>query len=242
MIREVLHYLRPERGGVYLDGTLGGGGHAEAILAASPGVTLIGADRDPVALAEAAVRLRPYGARFRQVRSNFADAVETAGVANLAGAILDLGISSHQVDEESRGFTFRTGAPLDMRMEGEAGGESAADLLNNLPEEDLATIFYRFGEERRSRRLARVVAELRAQAPMTRSEDLVVAIERAIPRATAQDRARIFQAVRIAVNQEVDALTAALPRGRDALAPGLDRSAGRRGCSGRPLRRSCNRH
>jgi 16S rRNA (cytosine1402-N4)-methyltransferase len=135
-------------------------------------VTLIGADRDPSALAEATARLLKYGKRFRPVQTNFADAVAEAGVDGLAGAILDLGISSHQVDEESRGFTFRTGAPLDMRMEGAAGGESAADLLNALSEDDLGTIFYRYGEERRSRRLARIVAEMRSEAPLQRSEDL----------------------------------------------------------------------
>lgn len=222
LIREVLHYLRPERGGVYLDGTLGGGGHAEAILSASPSVSLIGADRDPEALAETGKRLAPFGNRFRTVRSNFADAISATGVreGELAGALLDLGISSHQVDAEGRGFTFRSGAPLDMRMEGATGEETAADLLNRLDEEDLATIFYRYGEERRSRRLARIVAEMRAEAPLERSDDLVTAVERAIPRATAQDKARIFQALRIAVNGEIQALETALPRIRDALAPG----------------------
>ncbi|MEX2583937.1 MAG: 16S rRNA (cytosine(1402)-N(4))-methyltransferase RsmH [Gemmatimonadota bacterium] len=222
MVDEVLHYLRPERGGVYLDGTLGGGGHGEAVLRASRDGVLIGVDRDPEALAAASQRLSGFGERFRAVRSNFADALAAAGVADgeLAGALLDLGISSHQIDVASRGFTFREGAPLDMRMEGREGRESAAELLNELSPEDLANIFYRYGEERRSRRLARVLAEMRNKAPIARSEDLVNAIHRAIPRATIQDRARIFQAVRIAVNGEMEALTQALPRLREALEPG----------------------
>jgi 16S rRNA (cytosine1402-N4)-methyltransferase len=222
MVREVLQYLRPERGGLYLDGTLGGGGHAEAILEASPGAGVLGVDRDPDAREEAARRLGPFAERFRAMDGSFSTAVERARLADgtLAGALLDLGISSHQIDEEHRGFTFRSGAPLDARMDPDGSGPGAADLLNTATEDDLATIFYRFGEERRSRRLARIIVEMRAVAPLERSDDLVAAIERAIPRATMQDRARIFQALRIAINQEIDALEIALPRLRDALAPG----------------------
>ena len=222
MLREVLHYLRPERGGAFFDGTLGGGGHAEAILSASPDITLVASDRDPEALREAGTRLARFGRRFRPVRSNFADALDAAGVEDgaLNGALLDLGISSHQVDEEARGFTFRPGAPLDMRMEGQGSESTAAELLNQLDEDELANVFYRYGEERRSRRLARIVAEMRAREAFERSEQLSEAIDRAIPRATIQDRARIFQALRIAVNQEMQALEAALPRIREALAPG----------------------
>src|SRR5690606_12675256 len=199
---------RPERGGVFLDGTLGGGGHSEAILSASPEVSLIASDRDPDALRVAGERLSRFGSRFIPVKGNFASALEIAGVedGSLAGALLDLGISSHQIDEDERGFTFRPGAALDMRMEGTSGGQNAADLLNELEEEELANIFYRFGEERRSRRLARIVGEMRAVAPFERSEQLSEAVDRAIPRATIQDRARIFQALRIAVNGEITAL------------------------------------
>ncbi|MBV9775209.1 MAG: 16S rRNA (cytosine(1402)-N(4))-methyltransferase RsmH, partial [Gemmatimonadetes bacterium] len=133
-----------------------------------------------------------------------------------------LGISSHQIDADRRGFTFRAGAPLDMRMGQESAGEdSAADLLNHAPEEELADIFYRFGEERRSRKLARILVEMRSAAPIATSDQLVEAIGRTLgPRSDAQDRARIFQALRIAVNGEIDSLEAALPRFRDALAPG----------------------
>lgn len=222
MVSEVLGYLEPARGGLYLDGTLGGGGHSEAILAASPEASVVGVDRDPDALAEASSRLAQYGDRFRAVAGNFSNAVVAAGLegVGLSGVLLDLGVSSHQIDADQRGFTFRPGAPLDMRMEGEAGFESAADLLNWMDEEALAAVFFRFGEEKRSRRLARVIGEMRQERPFERSDDLSAAIDRVIPHATPQDRARIFQAVRIAVNEEITSLELALPRFRDALAPG----------------------
>ncbi len=224
MVEEVVAELRPERGGLYLDGTLGGGGHSEALLERAPLARVIGVDRDPDALAAAGARLSRFGDRFRAVRANFADAVEAAGVEEgaLAGVLLDLGISSHQIDVDQRGFTFRAGAPLDMRMSGGVGGEeSAADFLNEAGEEELANVFYRYGEERRSRKLARILVEMRERAPIETSDQLVEAIGRALgPRADVQDRARIFQALRIAVNREIDALETALPRFRDALATG----------------------
>ena len=223
LVEEVMEILRPEAGGLFLDGTLGGGGHAEALLTRGHEARLIGVDRDPDAIAEAGRRLAPFGDRVRLVRATYAEAVSAAGIApgSLTGALLDLGISSHQIDDDARGFTFRAGAPLDMRMAGSsAGEESAADLLARLPEEELARIFYRYGEERRSRRLARVIAEMRAQEPLTRSEQLVEAMDRALGRTVAQDRARIFQALRIAVNREIEGIERALPALRDALTPG----------------------
>jgi 16S rRNA (cytosine1402-N4)-methyltransferase len=224
MAREVMDLLRPERGGIYLDGTLGGGGHAEALLERGTEARLIGIDRDPDALAEASARLRRFGDRFRPVRSNFADAVDSAGIEDgtLDGVLLDLGISSHQIDVDARGFTFRPGAPLDMRMgQASAGEPSAADLLNTLDEGELANVFYRYGEERRSRKLARIIAGMREEAPFATSDQLLRAIERALgPRTEAADKARIFQALRIAVNHEIESLQRALERFRDALAPG----------------------
>lgn len=224
MAREVMDLLRPERGGTFLDGTLGGGGHAEALLERGTEARLIGVDRDPDALAEASARLQRFGDRFRPVRSNFADAVDAAGVKDgtLDGVLLDLGISSHQIDVDARGFTFRPGAPLDMRMgQASAGEASAADLLNTLDEGELADVFYRYGEERRSRKLARIIAEMREEAPFETSDQLLRAIQRALgPRTEAADRARIFQALRIAVNHEIESLERALERFRDALAPG----------------------
>ena len=224
MVRECMDLLQPERGGTFLDGTLGGGGHAEALLERGPSAVLYGVDRDPDALAEAATRLARFGGRFRPVRANFADALETAGIADgtLDGVLLDLGISSHQIDVDARGFTFRPGAPLDMRMgQGTADEPTAADLLNTMEDEELANVFYRYGEERRSRKLARIVVEMREAEPFATSDQLQRAIDRALgARTEIADRARIFQALRIAVNGEIDALERALERFRDALAPG----------------------
>ena len=224
MVGEILVYLQPERGGTFLDATLGGGGHAEAVLSAGRSSRLIGVDRDPDALRAAGERLAPFGDRARLVQANFADAVRAADIpeGSLAGALLDLGISSHQIDAAERGFTFRPGAPLDMRMEGSAGfSASAADLLNELDEAELAEIFFRYGEERKSRKLARLVVAERAEQPIQSSDQLVALIRRALgPVSGPSDYARIFQALRIAVNRELDALETALPAIRDALRPG----------------------
>ncbi|HEY0023257.1 MAG TPA: 16S rRNA (cytosine(1402)-N(4))-methyltransferase RsmH [Longimicrobium sp.] len=224
MVREVMDLLTPERGGLYLDGTLGGGGHAEALLERGPEARLIGTDRDPDALREAGERLARFGERFTPVRSNFADAVAAAGIGDgsLDGVLLDLGISSHQIDVDERGFTFRPGAPLDMRMaQATAAEPSAADLLNEMDEAELANIFFRYGEEKRSRKLARIVLEMREREPFATSDHLLDAIRRTLgPRAEAADKARIFQALRIAVNGEIQALERALESFRKALAPG----------------------
>ncbi len=218
MLREVLRYLSPERGGLFFDGTLGGGGHTEAILSASEAARVIAVDQDPEALEVAENRLKRFGDRVRLVRANYADAAETL-TEPLAGALLDLGISSHQIDDPARGFSFRPGTPLDMRMSG--AGARAAHLLNERGEEELADIFYYYGEERRSRRLAAEVVRTRASAPFRTSDDLLAALTRALgPRLEAQDKARIFQALRIAVNDELNVLERALPALRDALADG----------------------
>ena len=217
MLAETLAHLAPERGGWFFDGTVGGGGHAEALLEASADVRLIAVDRDPEALAAARARLARFGDRVRWVHADFAAGAEGVQQA-LTGALLDLGISSWQIDKLERGFTFRPGAPLDMRMG--STGRSAADLLNEDSEERLADILYYYGEEKRSRRFAKLIAERRASRPFVQSEDLVEIIERVIPRATMQDRARIFQALRIAVNDELALLERALPALRDALEDG----------------------
>ena len=215
MVREVLTYLDPARGGVYMDGTLGGGGHTEAILEASDRARVIGVDQDPEALAVAQARLKKYGDRLEVVRANFADAAEAAEPP-LAGALLDLGISSRHIDAPERGFSFRPGTPLDMRMS--PAGNSAADLLNHLSESDLADIFYYYGEERKSRRLAKDIVHNRKLRPFATSDDLIASMERALgPRLEAQDKARIFQALRIAVNDEMEVLERALPALRDRL-------------------------
>jgi 16S rRNA (cytosine1402-N4)-methyltransferase len=217
MVAEVLSYLRPERGGTYFDGTLGGGGHTAAILSVGAAADVIGIDQDAEALEVAGRRLGGYGERLQRVHANFADAAESLSVP-LAGALLDLGVSSHQIDEASRGFSFRPGTPLDMRMSGGTGA-TAADLLNELDEADLADVFYRYGEERKSRRLAAAVVRRRAERRFRTSDDLNEILDRFYgPRITVQDRARIYQALRIAVNDELDVLARALDALRDRLA------------------------
>jgi 16S rRNA (cytosine1402-N4)-methyltransferase len=220
LVREVLEYLEPGRGGIYFDGTLGGGGHSEAILSASATARIIAVDQDTEALDVAGRRLERFGDRVAYVHANFAAAAEQVSTA-LAGALLDLGVSSHQLDESTRGFSFRAGVPLDMRMSGtDAARATAADLLNELSERELADIFYRYGEERRSRRLAAEIVRRRAAQPFATSDDLMAAVTRALgPRLDAADKARLFQALRIAVNDELAVLASALPTLRDALAP-----------------------
>lgn len=216
MVREVVDYLVPERGGVFFDGTLGGGGHSEAILSGGSEASVIAVDRDPEALEAASRRLGRFGDRVRMVRSSFADAA--AEGEPLAGALLDLGVSSHQIDESRRGFSFRPGVRLDMRMTGDASVPDAATLLNELSESELADVFYRYGEERRSRRLAAEIVRRRADRPFETSDDLMAALYRALgPRLEVGDKARLFQALRIAVNRELEDLETALPLLRDRL-------------------------
>jgi 16S rRNA (cytosine1402-N4)-methyltransferase len=222
MVREVLEYLKPERGGVYFDGTLGGGGHGEAILSASDGVRLIGVDQDTEAHDVAGRRLERFGDRVHLVHANFAAAAE--GLATpLAGALLDLGVSSRQIDDPARGCSFRPGTPLDMRMHSAAARPTAAELLNELGERDLADLFYRYGEERRSRPLARGLVSRRKQAPFRTSDDLNEVLDVVLGRGRSlepADRARLYQALRIAVNEELLALERALPALREALEAG----------------------
>lgn len=221
MVSEVLALLEPERGGLYFDGTLGGGGHTEAILQKGAEARVVGVDQDPEALAEAGARLARYGDRFTALRGNFADVIE-AVAEPLAGALLDLGVSSRHIDAQERGFSFRSGTPLDMRMGGlsDTGTRNAADLLNEAPESELADIFYHFGEERRSRRLAAEVVRRRQARPFATADDFLDAMNASLGiRLEAQDKARLFQALRIAVNDEMGVLDRILPAVRDRLAP-----------------------
>jgi 16S rRNA (cytosine1402-N4)-methyltransferase len=213
---EVVELLRDAK--TVLDGTLGGGGHTEALLRAGV-ARVIGVDRDPEALGSARARLAAHEreGRFRAVRANYADLDESPDLADerLDGIVLDLGVSSRQFDAVGRGFTFREGAPLDMRMGDE--GRTAADVLNGASERELAAIFRDYGDEPKAGRLARQIVRRRAR-PFATSDDLVGAIRGALgPRSGPTDFARLFQAVRIAVNDELEGLRRALPALRDRL-------------------------
>ena len=200
-----------------VDATLGDGGHAEGFRLA--GAEVLGIDRDPAAIAVSRGRLGEAGVRYLLAVYSEADAL--AAVADFAPdfILLDLGVSSRQLDEAERGFTFRPNAPLDMRMGGQ--GPSAADLLNTAEESELGRIFHEYGDERRARRLAREIVRRRARQPFARSDDLVNAIRAVLgPRAGPSEFARLFQAVRIATNEELSGLATALPALRDALQPG----------------------
>ncbi|MHB1298946.1 MAG: 16S rRNA (cytosine(1402)-N(4))-methyltransferase RsmH [Gemmatimonadaceae bacterium] len=207
---------------VVLDGTLGGGGHSEALL--ERGHHVIGMDRDETALSTARARLAVFerDGRFEPVAGNH-DAIDD--VASLAGrqfdgVLLDLGVSSRQIDDDARGFSFREEVVLDMRMDGNAGA-TAAELLNELEEPELERIFREFGDEPRARRLAHEVVHRRARKPFAISDDLVGAIRATLgSRSGAPDFARLFQAVRIAVNDELDGLARGLVSLRERLTPG----------------------
>lgn len=218
---EAVDLLSPREGGLYLDGTVGGGGHAILLLERCPGCRLLAVDRDPDALEAARAHLASQRDRVRFVLARFDDAADDVEVRDrgLDGALLDLGISSHQVDRDERGFSFRRGAPLDMRMTPE--GPTAADLLNREDEAELARIFREYGEEPRGRALAREVVRRRQDTPFSTSDDLVAALYRTLRREpTHQEKARVFQALRMAVNGELEALERALDGIREALNAG----------------------
>jgi 16S rRNA (cytosine1402-N4)-methyltransferase len=222
LVEEVLELLRPSGGKIFLDGTVGGGGHALAILEACPDCRLLAVDRDPEALAEATRMLHGHRDRVRFIRARFDDAAADPEVRDrgLDGALLDLGVSSHQLDEDTRGFAFRRGVVLDMRMDAERDVGADA-FLQSASEERLLEVFRTYGEEPRARRLAREVVKRRATEAFETSDQLVAAMSVVYGKSpSAQDKARIFQAVRIAVNDELDALERALPALRDALHDG----------------------
>ncbi|MCL7958997.1 MAG: 16S rRNA (cytosine(1402)-N(4))-methyltransferase RsmH [marine benthic group bacterium] len=211
MADEVLKLLEPERGLWFLDGTVGGGGHAERILESNLAATLIGLDQDPDAIEAARARLARFGDRAMVMTGNFRDAAELLQEykdVGLDGALLDLGVSSHQIDTMARGFSFRRGTPLNMRMGGTTGGwRTAADLLNTASEEELGKIFRDFGEERKWRGMSREIARRRQEKPLRTADDLVAAASTALWRPLSpRDKARLFQAIRIAVNDELEAL------------------------------------
>jgi 16S rRNA (cytosine1402-N4)-methyltransferase len=213
LLRETIELLAPVRGGLFIDGTLGLGGHSEAILEASREARVIGIDRDREALVWATERLARYGPRFQPVHANFRDiarVIKDAGESVVSGVLVDLGVSSLQFDAAHRGFSFRHDAPLDMRMDAGSDEETAADLLARLSEEEIARIIFEYGEERRSRRIARWIVERRERGePIKGTRELADLVARAYgarKKEHIHPATRTFQALRIAVNGELEGL------------------------------------
>ena len=207
LLREVLEALRPERGGVFVDATLGLGGHAEAILAAGEGVRLVGIDRDPDALAFSRERLGRFGDRFVAVEGRHEELalhLDRLGLHEVDGVLADLGVSSMQLDRAERGFSFMKDGPLDMRMG--PSGPTAADLVAELPAAELARVFREYGEEPRAKAVARALVEAREAAPIRTTGELRRLVAKAVGgrREEGRDPAtRVFQALRIATNREL---------------------------------------
>jgi 16S rRNA (cytosine1402-N4)-methyltransferase len=218
---QVLVWLQPHSGGWYIDATLGAGGHAKGILLASrPDGRLLGLDADPDALLHASKVLEPFGDRVTLRVANFRQLGAVAGALDIRevdGILMDLGLSSRQLDEAERGFSFAQDGPLDMRMD-RSRRESAADLVNTLSEAELSDILWQYGEERHSRRIARAIVAAR---PLVTTGQLADLVARTVGRREKIHPAtRTFQALRIAVNEELEALSEALPEARDLLRPG----------------------
>jgi 16S rRNA (cytosine1402-N4)-methyltransferase len=222
LLPEVLEALGASRGGVFLDGTFGAGGYARGILAAHPANRLIAVDRDPDAITAGAELVRECAGRLTLVDGRFGDLdriATDAGAPRLDGVTLDVGVSSMQLDRAERGFSFRFDAPLDMRME--KGGPSAADLVNEAAEAELADILFHYGEERRARSIARGIVERRRRGRIETTSELVELVARYVRAEPGLNPAtRTFQALRIAVNDELGQLEAALEAAERALAPG----------------------
>lgn len=225
LLAEVIAALQPHSGGVYIDGTVGAGGHSAALLAASaPDGQVFGFDRDQSALELARRQLAQFGQRVHLFHANFDRLAEIAQAQSLPkadGILLDLGVSSMQFDQPERGFSFQAEGPLDMRMDASAG-PTAADLVNNLPEEELANLIYQYGEERHSRRIARAIVKAR---PIRSTAELAQIVLRASgasrsERTKIHPATRTFQALRIAVNDELGALERTLPQALEWLKPG----------------------
>lgn len=225
LLRETVEALRVLPGGTYIDGTLGGGGHAEAVLAAMGGTgRLLGIDQDPDALAAAGERLKGHG-NFTAVRGNFSDMLELAreqGIERADGVLLDIGVSSHQLDTPERGFSYHHDAPLDMRMSQE--GPSARDLVNTLGSRELSDIIFRYGEDKSARRIAEGIVRAREDGPIETTGQLAEIVKASVPAAVRRGEGhparRTFQALRIAVNGELDALEKGLDAALELLGPG----------------------
>lgn len=208
MLDEALSLLEPSEGGLFIDATVGLGGHTEAILLSSADSCVIGIDQDTAALALAQARLAPFGSRVELVHGNFESIKAIAGKRQPTGIMADLGVSSLQLDSETRGFSFRFDAPLDMRMDTDSGGITAAQLLEREDQDAIANIIYRYGEERHSRRIARRIVERRERGQAVKTTfELADLVKRSVPH-SKKDKihpaTRTFQALRIAVNRELE--------------------------------------
>ncbi|MGE5592505.1 MAG: 16S rRNA (cytosine(1402)-N(4))-methyltransferase RsmH [Betaproteobacteria bacterium] len=226
---EVVWMLRPRPGGTYVDCTVGSGGHAEALLEhAGPRAFIVGIDRDPEAIEFAKGRLARFAGSFRLARGNFADLsriLGDLGIERVDGVLFDLGVSSHQFDDPRRGFSYMGEGPLDMRMDmGVEPGPSAADLVNSLSNEELARMLRDYGEERWASRIARLIVERRRRGPITTTSELVDLVKQAIPaparRSGPHPAKRTFQALRIAVNDELGSLVRGLDQAVESVRPG----------------------
>jgi len=227
LAEEVSFLLRPRRGGWVVDGTIGMGGHAERLLErADPAVRLLGVDGDPEALGRAGRRLARFSDRVVLRHGSFRDLAAhaaAAGVGEAEAVLLDLGLSSYQLEESGRGFSFSGDEPLDMRFD-PTRGRTAADLLGSLARDELTRVLAEYGEERHARRIAARLVEARDRAPLTTTGELVDVVKRAVPRAAWPQRThvatRTFQALRMAVNEELPSLAEALPQAEELLAAG----------------------
>lgn len=225
LLAETMSLLRPMPGKRYVDGTVGGGGHAREILRLSePDGRLLGLDADPNAVARARATLAPFGERALVLNESYTKLLALAqahGFLPADGVLLDLGVSSYQLDQPERGFSFQHDAPLDMRFDPRRG-ETAADIVNNASETDLANLIYRYGEERRSRAIARAIVRERERRPIETTRQLAELVGRVVGGRPGgiHPATRTFQALRTAVNGELEALETVLPQAVEALAPG----------------------
>jgi 16S rRNA (cytosine1402-N4)-methyltransferase len=221
LYKEIIHALQPKNFGCYIDGTVGAGGHARGVLeACAPDGRLLGLDIDPQALALARENLAPYGERVQLSRASYVslpEAMRDLGWELVDGILLDFGVSSMQMDTPDRGFSFKYEAPLDMRFNPDSG-LSAAELVNSLPEGDLADLLFKYGEEPRAKRIAKLIVKARPIATTTQLADIVTGVHPGHSR--VHPATRTFQALRIAVNDELTAVEKVLPKAAAALRPG----------------------
>lgn len=228
MPREVMDAIDPKPGGIYVDGTLGGGGHSALIIERiMPGGRFVGVDQDADAIANAQKRFSHLGDAVTLVHDNFANLpaiLKDLGIPSVDGILVDIGLSQHQLDGSGRGFSFMKDEPLDMRMDSR-GGVTAADLVNTLDEKELADLIFKYGEERFSRGIAKSIVKKRAEAPLSNTAELAEIIRFAMPaKAVAKQKihpaTRTFQALRIAVNRELERLETFMDASLDMLNPG----------------------